>query len=205
LPALGLILLGALAGAGMLHWLGQDPLPPPAAPPAAPAPAAPATPAAASPAPAADAKPAEPAAAPAPAPAAEAPKPPAAPELAPEQLRRLAAYSAGGAKLLRERLAATLEKLRTEPDQGYSVELFVADNSDPARTERFLLRARELVPLEEMYVIPVATGSRYHLRVIYGAYPDRETALEAARRLPPKYQKAFDLEARSWAELRAAI
>jgi MSHA biogenesis protein MshM len=67
------------------------------------------------------------------------------------------------------------------------------------------LRARDLVPLEEIYVIPVATGSRYHLRVTYGIYPDREAALEDARRLPPKYQEAFDLQPRSFAELRGAI
>lgn len=134
----------------------------------------------------------------------DAPKP-SPPILQPEQVRRLAGYSPAGARLLRERLAATLDKLRTEPDQSYSIELFVADNSDPGRTERFLLRARDLVPLEELLVIPVATGSRYHLRVTYGAYPDREAALEAARRLPPKYQKAFELETRSFAELRAAI
>jgi hypothetical protein len=92
-----------------------------------------------------------------------------------------------------------------EPDGSYSIELFVAENSDPARTERFLIRARDLVPLPEVYVIPVATGPRYHLRVTYGMFADRDAAAEAARRLPPKYQKAFQLELRSLAELRAAI
>ena len=107
--------------------------------------------------------------------------------------------------MLRERLAATREKLAGEPDTHYSIELFVAENSDPARTERFLGRARDLVPLSEVYVIPVATGSRYFLRVVYGMFESKEAAAEAAKRLPPKYQNAFRFELRSLAELRAAI
>ena len=83
--------------------------------------------------------------------------------------------------------------------------MFIAENSDAARAERFLVRARELVPLSEVYVIPVATGLRYFLRVAYGVYPGKEAAAEAARRLPPKYQNAFQFELRSFAELRAAI
>ena len=123
----------------------------------------------------------------------------------PEQLRRLEGYSAGRNPLLRERIAAAREKLQSEPDTSYSIELFIAENSDAARAERFLVRARELVPLSETYVIPVATGSRYFLRVSYGVYPDKEAAAEAAKRLPPKYQKAFQFELRSFAELRSAI
>lgn len=107
--------------------------------------------------------------------------------------------------MLRERLAATRARLETEPDGSYSIELFVAENSDPSRTERFLVRARDLVPLPELLVIPVATGSRYHLRVAYGVFASRESAIDAARRLPPKYQNAFQPEVRSLAELRASI
>jgi len=54
-------------------------------------------------------------------------------------------------------------------------------------------------------VTPVATTSRYFLRVVYGTYPSREAAAEAAKRLPPKYQSAFRFELRSFAELRALI
>ena len=67
------------------------------------------------------------------------------------------------------------------------------------------MRARELVPLAEVYVIPVAAGPRYLLRVVFGMYPSKEAAAEAAKRLPPKYQNAFRFELRSAAELRAAI
>jgi hypothetical protein len=154
--------------------------------------------------PAAEAKPAAAANPAAAAPAAEPEKPPAQ-LLAAEQLRRLDGYNAARSPLLRERLAATREKLGSAPDGSYSIELFVAENSDPARTERFLGRARDLVPLSEVYVIPVATGARYMLRVAYGIFDSKEAAAEAARRLPPKYQNAFQFQLRSLAELRASI
>jgi septal ring-binding cell division protein DamX len=136
---------------------------------------------------------------------AQVPEKPAAPLLAPEQLRRFEGYSAARNPLLRERIAGAREKLEGEPDTSYSIELFVAENSDAARAERFLVRARELVPLSEVYVIPVATGSRYFLRVAYGAYTSKEAAADAAKRLPPKYQKAFAFQLRSYAELRGSI
>lgn len=196
LVAGALVAAGAIAGAGGFYWLERGnsavstavPAAPVPAPQPQPAPAAPPVPVAAVP----------------PAPLPE--KPPAALELlAPEQLRRLEEYAVGRNPMLRERIADTREKLQSAPDTGYSIELFVAENSDAARTERFLARARELVPLSEIYVIPVATGSRYFLRVTYGVYPSREAAQEAARRLPPKYQNAFRFELRSFADLRAAI
>jgi len=107
--------------------------------------------------------------------------------------------------VLRERIAAAREKLASEPDGSYSIELFVSENSDAARMERFLVRARDLVPLQEVYVVPIATGSRYLIRVVYGAYAGKEASAEAAKRLPPKYQNAFQFGLRSFAELRASI
>ena len=221
LAAAALLGLGAIAGAAIFYWLeraGSAPAgattitpapaspvsppaqaaPPPAAPtpqPAAPA-AQPAAPAAQTQAPAREAVAA---AAPAPIPA------PASSRLAAEQLRRLEGYNAGRNPLLRERIAATREKLASEPDGSYSIELFVSENSDAARMERFLVRARDLVPLSELYVVPIAAGSRYLIRVVYGAYAGREASAEAARHLPPKYQNAFHFGLRSFAELRASI
>ena len=210
LAAAALLAAGAIAGASAYYWIERGGSAPVAAVPvAAPAPSPPAPPPQPVPV---EAKPPAPEAA-ASAPSAQAPaqvlaqvpdKPPA-PSLSPEQLRRFDGYGPGRNPLLRERLAAAREKIASEPDTSYSIELFVAENSDPARTERFLMRARELVPLAELHVIPLAMGPRYYLRVAYGAYPDREAAAEAAKRLPPKYQKAFQLELRGFAELRAAL
>jgi len=213
LAALALLVLGAIAGAGTLYWLERGKEAPAASVPAAQpppmqvAPPAQATaPVPTAPVPSGDLgkPPAADAVAPV-VPVQVAEKPPPAPLLAPVQLRRLGRYAAGRNPMLRERIASAREKLESEPDTSYSIELFVAENSDAARAERFLARARELVPIAEIYVIPVATGSRYFLRVIYGAYASKEAAAEAAKRLPPKYQNAFRFELLSFAELRAAI
>jgi MSHA biogenesis protein MshM len=146
-----------------------------------------------------------PAAAP-PAPAA-APAPPPAPvqRLEPDQTRRLAGYSPGPQRLLAERIKATQEVLQTSPDGHYALELFVTENTDPARMERFLLRAREMVPLEELFVIPMAAGKEYRLRVVFGDFSSRDEALAAEKRLPPRYQDAFRTAPRSFAELRSQI
>jgi len=194
LAAAALLALGAAAGAGILQWLDRGESPParPAVAPPAPKAAAPA------------------------APPVETPKPPVqavaapAPLISAEQLRRFDGYVPGRNALLRERLAATREKLAAEPDVSHSIELFLADNSDPERSERFLQRARDLVPLTEVYVFPIASGlqgggARYKLRVTYGSFAGKQAAAEAAKRLPPKYQNAFRFELRSWGELRAAI
>jgi len=121
------------------------------------------------------------------------------------QQQRIAGYAVESRSLLGQRIASAHERLRREPDGSYGVELFVTGNSDPARLERFLVRARDLLPLENLYVIPLASGSRYRVRVVYGAYPDRDTAATAAGRLPAKYQSAFRPALRSFAELRSAV
>ena len=149
---------------------------------------------------------AKPAADPAPAPAQPEPvvpaKPTPAPLLSPEQVRRIERYDSRGQPLLGERIAATRALLEREPDERYSVELFITDNTDPARMERFLARARDLALLPDVYVIPLASGRRYRLRVLYGDFPDRSSALEGERKLPAKYQEEFRTTARSFADLR---
>jgi len=133
------------------------------------------------------------------------PPPPPPPLLTVEQTRRLEGYGTAGQRLLGERLAATREVLERVPDHRYSIELYTTDNTDPARMERFLMRARDMVPLAELYVIPMAGNGSYRLRVVYGEFDSREAAMAAERRLPPKYQQAFETAPRSFAELRGQI
>lgn len=134
-----------------------------------------------------------------------APEPEPEPQLSAEQARRLAGYSPTGQKLLAERLDATREILERADDEHYALELFMTDNADPARMERFLLRARELVPLQEVYVIPIAAGAHYRLWVVFGEFSTEHEAAAAARRLPPRYQQAFRVSPRSFSELRGAL
>ena len=142
---------------------------------------------------------------PAPAVVPEKLSPPAG-RLEPDQAHRLAGYSAGAQRLLAERIAATREVLQTSPDDHYVIELFVTDKTDPARMERFLRRARDLVPLEELFVIPMAVSNQqYRLRIVLGDFPSLDDALAAEKRLPPRYQDAFRTAPRSFAELRGQI
>jgi type II secretory pathway predicted ATPase ExeA len=121
------------------------------------------------------------------------------------QARRMEGYTAGGQRLLAERLAATREVLERAGDQRYSLELFVTDNVDPARMERFLLRARDMVPLAELYVIPMLVDRRYRLRIVYGNFTTPTEAQAASGRLPPKYQREFRITAHSFEDLRAQL
>jgi hypothetical protein len=95
--------------------------------------------------------------------------------------------------------------LERVPDRQFAIELFITDNTEPERVERFLVRARELVPLGDLFVIPVARGGQYRLRVIFGEFPSRAAAIEAGKRLPPRYQQAFRAAPRSFAELRGQL
>jgi len=151
----------------------------------------------------------EPVPAPAAEPVKEDPPEPAKPEpeplLSAEQERRLSGYSPAGQRLLAARLSASRERLEQVDDERYALELYVTENSDPARMERFLLRARDLVPLEEVMVIPVAAGGQYRLWVLFGDFSSREEAAAAARRLPPRYQDAFRVAPRSFGELRREL
>jgi type II secretory pathway predicted ATPase ExeA len=208
----GALAAGVFAGAAV-QWTFFSA--PPAPPVAASVPKAPAAPPASPPTPVASPEPAgAPAAASAPvaAPVAAPKKEPdlkavprPGPQLGKDQQRRFAGYSPAGQKLLAGRLAATRELLESAPGERYALELFWTENVDPARMERFLQRARELIPLSEVFVMPSRSGGAYRLRVLYGDFASREEALAAGRRLPPRYQEAFTAVPRSVAELRSQI
>jgi type II secretory pathway predicted ATPase ExeA len=183
---------GAVLGAGAYWMIGSPPLP--SVPTSGATPVAPVAPV--------------PAAAVAPAQAAAAPTAPAskpAPLLERAQVLRLAGYDAGRNPLLRERIEAAREKLDAAPDGHQSIELYFTSNSDPDRVERFLMRARELVPLENVYIVPVESGGNYRIWALFGEYPGQEQAQQAAKGLPPRYQQAFPLVPRSFGELRRAL
>ena len=51
----------------------------------------------------------------------------------------------------------------------------------------------------------MSADGQYRLRVVYGEFQSRDEALEAARALPPRYQQAFQVLPRTFAELRGQI
>ena len=131
---------------------------------------------------------------------------PAEARLSPTQLRRIGGYSAAGQRLLAERIAATEELLERVPGGHYAIELFLTDNVEPARMERFLVRARDMVQLSQVYVIPMAVApQRYRLWIVYGDFETAAAAQNAGHRLPPKYQREFGLSVRSFDELRRQL
>ncbi len=201
-PALfaGAALAAGVALGVLVPWLLADPgpAPSPVSPPAAEAPSPAAEPATT----AAAVLPAAPA--PASLSSLSESQPPAS-KLTGDQLLRLTGYSPEGQPLLAARLEASRAALQRTPDDAYTIELYITDNADPARMERFLTRARDLVPLEELFVIPMASADAYRLWVVFGSFPDRESAVEAERRLPPRYQRAFRTSPRTFGELRAEI
>jgi type II secretory pathway predicted ATPase ExeA len=207
----GALAAGLMIGAAV-QWLmsSRESLPAAAqaatnapAPVAMQPPSAPATPAAPQPStPVPAASVAAPPSAAAPTPTQETPPPD---RLSREQERRLAGYATAGHKLLVARIGAGRDTLERAPDDAFSIELFVTSNTDPARMERFLMRARDLVPLDKLFVVPMSASDGYRLRVLYGEFSSREEAQRAARQLPPRYQEAFRTAPRSFAELRRQI
>ena len=109
-----------------------------------------------------------------------------------------------GHRLLQERLEAAI-KVRAATDENYfSIQLFITNDVQPARMERFLIRAGSLVNLSELYVHPEKSGGQTRFRVTYGVYPSRDEAGAALARLPQKYKTAFHPELRTLGELRRA-
>lgn len=125
--------------------------------------------------------------------------------LLPKQIERIEAYSTGGMPLLAERIAATREVLQSAADDAFSIELYRTLNTDPARVERFLIRARRLGTLSRLYVIPLTHPSPTRVWVLYGVFETRAEAQEAAKGLPQQYRGDFQLRARDFAELRKTL
>ena len=140
-------------------------------------------------------------AAPVPAPAGDAamaalPHPLAAPQKS-DATRQVAASNAGKVKsgppptLLQQRLAATQEMLGKRDKNSASIQLFYTEDTQPARMERFLARAKTLGKLSEIYVLPARISGKDDFRVLYGAYPDIKAARDGIQQLPQRYKEAF--------------
>ena len=107
-----------------------------------------------------------------------------------------------GHKLLEQRVEATKQIMATMDKNYYSIQLFVTDNIQPDRMERFLIRAQNLVNLSDLYMHPVNNEGQAHFRVTYGIYPTRDQASAAMDELPQKYKTAFSPELYTLSELR---
>jgi type II secretory pathway predicted ATPase ExeA len=104
-------------------------------------------------------------------------------------------------KLLKQRVEATLGAFSKADRNLYTIVLYTTSNVQPDRIERFLVRARALVDLSNIYVYPLSRNKTGFI-VTYGLYPDEYEASMAVAGLPEKYQTAFDPELRTLGELK---
>jgi len=93
--------------------------------------------------------------------------------------------------LIHQRLNATKEMLDKSPQGGISIQLFYTEDARPPRIERFLVRAKNLGKLSEIYILPIKINGKDSFRVLYGHYPNSESAREGMKALPQRYQEAF--------------
>ena len=72
-----------------------------------------------------------------------------------------------------------------------SIQLFYTEQINVGRIEKFLINAKKLGVLSEIYLIPAKFGDKDGLRVLYGAYPSVDAASSSIDNLPNRYKEAF--------------
>ncbi len=93
--------------------------------------------------------------------------------------------------LLQQRQAATQAMLAKIGKGGFSIQLFHTEDTRPARLERFLIRAKSIGKLSDIYIVPITINGKESYRVLYGAYANSEAAHAGMRDLPQRYKDAF--------------
>ncbi|MFA6120105.1 MAG: AAA family ATPase [Sideroxydans sp.] len=93
--------------------------------------------------------------------------------------------------LLQQRLEATHAMLSSTSKGSASIQLFYTDNAQPERMEGFLKRADKLGVLNEIYVLPIRLSGHDAYRVIFGVFPNSDTARNSIPSLPQRYREAF--------------
>jgi septal ring-binding cell division protein DamX len=110
---------------------------------------------------------------------------------APDKTAQPATPAIASSSLLQQRLDATHAMLSSTAKGSVSIQLFYSENAKPDRMEGFLKRAEKLGVLNEIYILPIKLGGRNSYRVIYGVYPNSDTARNGMAALPQRYQEAF--------------
>ncbi len=92
---------------------------------------------------------------------------------------------------LAQRLTAA-EVLYAKRNKGSaSIQLFYTTEAQVERLESFLARAEGLGKLAEITILATRINGKDGLRVLYGDYPDIETARASMQQLPQRYQDGF--------------
>ncbi len=93
--------------------------------------------------------------------------------------------------LLKQRLAAMRAALSSAPKGSTSIQLYYTENRQPQRMEGFLMRAKRLGKLDEIYILPIKLQGQDAYRALYGIYANSNEAGAGMARLPQRYQEAF--------------
>lgn len=93
--------------------------------------------------------------------------------------------------LLQQRQAATKAMLAQVGKGSFSIQLFYTEDARPERLERFLIRAKSMGKLPEIYVVPIKINGKESFRVLYGVYANSEAAHAGMQNLPQRYKDAF--------------
>jgi type II secretory pathway predicted ATPase ExeA/septal ring-binding cell division protein DamX len=89
---------------------------------------------------------------------------------------------------VQERFAATQAWLEKAPDRHYAIQLLTVKDSEIDRLERFLAKASQVVPAEELHVYGVKIDGVQHYRAAYGDFSDASATQEALKDLPPLFR-----------------
>ena len=128
--------------------------------------------------------------APLPAPTSAAPSAAVAANSSAAQAPALAGQAASGS-LLQQRLVATQAMLAQHGKGHVSIRLYLTEDNQQQRIERFLIRAKSYGTLPEIYISPEKTHDKKIFHVLYGVYSDSEAARAAMQQLPQRYKDAF--------------
>lgn len=103
--------------------------------------------------------------------------------------------------LLKQRTDAAKALMQNHPRSAYSVLLFLTNDAQPGRMERFLRDAQSAISLTDLYVYPSRIGDTANFAVLYGVYDTPGGAEAGLGRLPPAYRSEFAPVVRTLADI----
>ena len=87
-----------------------------------------------------------------------------------------------GVPIVDARLAATREWLSGAPETTHTIQLMGSGSSEQLKTQ--LQSLSKVVDPSNIYVFRTRAGGKPSITVVYGAYPDKQSALQALEKLP---------------------
>ena len=106
--------------------------------------------------------------------------------------------------LFSARVHATRAWLRESPPDTYTLQLLTAEAARESEIDAWLRHLPAEMPHDKLYIYNTTNRDKRRVGVLFGSYPDRQTALEAQAKLPRKLLDSKPL-IRTVAGLRAEV